>query len=139
WVFSWAQARFYLSGWYGIGTALEQLRTKTPDDYAFIKANASVFPFLPYVLQNAETSLSSSDLGVMSEYAKLVDDVAVRDRILGIIRDEYLRSEHMLSDFFGGSRDSRRPRLVKTLAMRAHGLARLHAHQIRLVREWREL
>ncbi len=139
WVFSWAQARFYITGWYGLGTALERLASETPADYAFLKANAANFPFLPYVLQNAETSLSSSDLDVMREYAELVEDAEVRERVFGIIRDEYLRTGRMLGDFFGGSRESRRPRLMKTLAMRAQGLDRLHAHQIRLVREWREL
>jgi len=139
WVFSWAQARFYISGWYGLGTALEKLAADTPADYAFLKANATTFPFLPYVLQNAETSLSSSDLGVMREYAGLVEDAEIRERVLGVIADEYARTERMLGEFFGSSRESRRPRLMKTLAMRAHGLARLHAHQIRLMREWREL
>ncbi len=139
WVFSWTQARFYLSGWYGLGAALERMAKERPEDYAFLKKNARTFSFLPYVLQNAETSLASADLGVMGEYASLVDDAAVRGRIMGVIRDEYERTETMLSDFFGGSRDARRPRLIKTLAMRADGLARLHAHQIHLVRKWRAM
>ncbi len=139
WVFSWTQARFYLSGWYGLGTALETLKTETPAEFTLLQSSASAFPFLPYVLQNAETSLSSANLDVMRQYAALVDDPEVRERVLGIIRDEYARTERMLSEFFGGSRESRRPRLMKTLTLRAHGLARLHAHQIRLVREWREL
>ncbi len=139
WVFSWAQARFYLSGWYGLGTALEALMTQKPEDYAFMKANAATFPFLPYVLQNAETSLSSSDLDVMRQYATLVDDVEIRERVLATIREEFERTERMLADFFGGSRESRRPRLMKTLTMRARGLARLHSHQIHLVHQWRAM
>ena len=30
WVFSWSQARFHLPGWYGVGTALDWLRPRTP-------------------------------------------------------------------------------------------------------------
>jgi phosphoenolpyruvate carboxylase len=30
WVFSWGQARFFLSGWYGVGTALHQLQQNEP-------------------------------------------------------------------------------------------------------------
>src|SRR5690606_16819992 len=49
WVFSWTQARFYLSGWYGLGAALERLEKESPADYAFLKQNSRTFSFLPYV------------------------------------------------------------------------------------------
>ena len=34
WVFSWSQARFFLSGWYGVGSALEPLQAQRPDEFA---------------------------------------------------------------------------------------------------------
>jgi phosphoenolpyruvate carboxylase len=135
WVFSWTQARFYLSGWYGLGTALERLSVNEPAAYSYLKKNAAAFPFLPYVLYNAETSISSSDLNVMEDYSSLCDNEEVRERIFSMIREEFEQTAGMLDDFFERSRDARRPRLVKTLALRAYGLARLHAHQVRLVRE----
>jgi phosphoenolpyruvate carboxylase len=63
----------------------------------------------------------------------------VRERIFGLIRGEFERTGAMLNDFFDREREERRPRLMRTLAMRARGLARLHAHQIALMRQWRSL
>ncbi|NJL28263.1 MAG: phosphoenolpyruvate carboxylase, partial [Thermoanaerobaculia bacterium] len=35
------------------------------------------------------------------------------------------------------ARDARRPRMLKTLELRADALRRLHEHQVRLLKEWR--
>ena len=51
--------------------------------------------------------------------------------------NEHQLTESMMDDFFEASRAKRRPRLVKTLDMRAEGLRRLHSRQIKLLRKWR--
>jgi len=139
WVFSWTQARFYLPGWFGVGTALERLQAEHPKEYAYLKKQRESWPFIRYVLYNAETSLASADLDIMNEYASLVSDAALRTSQFNRIKGEYRRTERMLEDFFGAPRAERRPRLTRTLAMRAEGLRRLHAIQIALLREWRDL
>jgi phosphoenolpyruvate carboxylase len=138
WVFSWTQARYYLSGWYGVGSALT--RMKETDSAAFVRLrdNIGAWPFVRYVLNNAETSLASADLELMAQYATLVPDEDVRNAFLERIGDEFRKTEAMLDACFGAPRAERRPRLVKTLAMRADGLRRLHTHQIALLRAWRE-
>ena len=45
----------------------------------------------------------------------------------------------MIDRFFGVEREQRRPRLSKTLDMRAAGLVKLHACQIELLKRWRGL
>jgi phosphoenolpyruvate carboxylase len=139
WVFSWTQARYYLPGWFGVGTALERLHDQHPNEYAFLKKHRETWPFIRYVLYNAETSLASADLDIMKDYASLVADTALRKAQFKRIEGEYRRTERMLEDFFGAPRAERRPRLTRTLTMRAEGLRRLHALQIVLLREWRGL
>lgn len=139
WVFSWAQARYYLPGWFGVGYALERLETENPAGFARLRESSGQWPFIRYVLYNAETSLASADLGIMERYAGLVDDKALRDSVFAHITREYQRTERMLDRFFGAPRAERRPRLMKTLRMRAEGLERLHQIQIALLREWRAL
>ena len=139
WVFSWTQARYYLPGWFGVGTALERLQAEHPREYAFLRKQRETWPFIRYVLYNAETSLASADLDIMKDYASLVPDTALRNAQFKRIKGEYRRTERMLEDFFGAPRAERRPRLTRTLAMRAEGLRRLHALQIALLREWRDL
>lgn len=139
WVFSWTQARYYLPGWFGVGTALERLRNEHEKDYEFLKRKSMAWPFVRYVLYNAETSLASADLDIMKQYASLVGDPALRKAQFHRIEREYHRTEDMLEDFFGAARAARRPRLTRTLAMRAEGLQRLHTTQVALLREWRGL
>jgi phosphoenolpyruvate carboxylase len=43
----------------------------------------------------------------------------------------------MMSLVFGGALEKRRPRMLKTLALRDSGLRALHVHQTKLLAEWR--
>ncbi len=137
WVFSWSQARYYLPGWYGVGTALARLEAESPNDFAYLREQLRTWPFMRYVLYNAETSQASADKELMHEYAQLVADTAIRDRIYGIIVGEWDRCESMIDKLFGRPRAERRPRMMKTLAMRDRGLRHLHQRQIALLRQSR--
>lgn len=138
WVFSWNQSRFYLPGWYGVGWALSRLREGDPAAFGCLKSRlAAGWPFLRYVLMNVETNLASADLGIMSQYATLVGDDAVRGRFLGRIVEEFERTREMLGVCFDRPAMDRRPRAAKTLALRADALRVLHQQQIDLLRRWR--
>ncbi len=139
WVFSWTQARYYLPGWYGVGSALDCLQREEPEMFRFLQENIGSAPFLRYVIYNVETSLASADLDVMKSYAQLVEDEDVRSTYFHRIEEEYNQTAAMIDRVLMKPREERRPRLVKTLAMRAQGLERLHEIQIQLLRQWREL
>lgn len=139
WVFGWAQARYYLPGWYGIGAALEALQREHPELFETLRSRVRGWPFVQYVLYNAETSLASADPDLMRAYAELVEDSSIRERQFGIVMAEYERSESLIDAVFGTPRADRRPRLMKTLDMRAQGLRRMHQRQLELLRRWRQL
>ncbi|MCB0616131.1 MAG: phosphoenolpyruvate carboxylase, partial [Phaeodactylibacter sp.] len=65
WVFSWNQARFNLTGWFGVGTALSQLQEQAPQHWETLHAAATDWPFLYYTLIEVETSLLNSDPVIM--------------------------------------------------------------------------
>jgi phosphoenolpyruvate carboxylase len=137
WVFSWSQARYYLPGWYGVGTALERLHKETPEDFDRLQNIVKTWPFIRYVLFNVETSQASANLELMWEYAELVSDEKVRKDVYNVIAEEWERCEQMIDKLFGLPRAERRPRMVKTLGMRDRGLRKLHRQQIDLLKEWR--
>lgn len=141
WVFSWSQARFYLSGWYGVGSALAALKDRTPDTFARLAAakRDERWPPLHYLISNAATALMTADPDVMRAYAALVDDDAVRGAILDGILAEYDRTRGLLEDMYGGPLERTRPRIHLSLAFRREGLLPLHARQIGLLRRWRAL
>ncbi len=140
WVFSWNQSRFYLPGWYGVGSALAKLCEADAPAFAELKASLNGgWPFLRYVFMNVETNLASTDREIMTQYAGLVADERVRADFSTRIMDEFERTHAMLTECFGRSTMDRRPRAAKTLALRADALRVLHHQQIGLLGRWRGL
>ena len=139
WVFSWTQARFYLPGWFGVGSALEALRRDDPAGFAAFKDALPQSTFLSYVLTNVETNLASANLELMHAYSTLVTDAALRCRFMDLISAEFTRTRLLLAELFDGEMAARRPRMAKTLQIREAPLRVLHQRQIALLRTWREL
>ena len=81
--------------------------------------------------------MASADLSIMQDYAQLVTDPQIRENIFGIISSEFERTKEQLRKVFGGSLEERRPRMGKTLQLRARALALLHEQQIATIKEWR--
>ena len=136
WVFSWNQSRFYLPGWYGAGTALASL---DEEEFKRLSADVRGWPFLHYLLTNVESSLASSDRDLMTAYASLVSDAAIREKVSAIIFAEWELTREMIDRLRGGAMATRRPRMSKTLNLRAEALRILHVQQIGLLKRWRGL
>lgn len=139
WVFSWGQSRFYLSGWYGVGSALEALAVRHPEQFSCIQRYLYVWAPLHYLLSNAATSIAAADSEVMSDYAMCVEDHDLRDRVFGKITEEFARTRLMLEQVYGGQLAERRPNINGMVDMRKEALRVLHRQQITLLRQWREL
>jgi phosphoenolpyruvate carboxylase len=137
WVFSWNQCRYYLPGWFGVGSALEALEKEQPEKFKTLQKDLRNYSFLYYVLSNVETNIASAELSIMRDYAELVTDTEIRKRIFGMISEEFERTREQLKKVFGASLDERRPRMGKTLLLRASALALLHEQQIETIRDWR--
>lgn len=138
WVFSWTQSRFYIPGWYGVGSALKELRDQHPDGFETLRKNLPDSVLFNYVFTNVETNLASAKPCLMQDYAALVQDTTLRDRILGTILAEYQLTQALLNELLIGTMEQRRPRMFKTLEIREAPLTILHHQQIELIREWRK-
>lgn len=139
WVFSWTQSRFYIPGWYGVGSALRDLKSTDPAGFEILRDSISGSVFLSYVFTNVETNLASAKPCLMNDYSALVQNKDLRDRILGTILNEYHLTRDLLAEIFHGTMEERRPRMAKTLAIREAPLTVLHHQQIALIRDWRSL
>jgi phosphoenolpyruvate carboxylase len=137
WVFSWTQARYYLPGWFGVGSALAELKKISEQDFAELKEALNHSTFLSYVLTNVETNLASANLDLMHSYAELVTDSKIRALFTEKITAEFELTRNLLTELFDGSMDDRRPRMAKTLEIREAPLKVLHHQQIALLKEWR--
>ncbi len=98
WVFSWAQCRLMLPGWYGFGSAVEAWLKQNPDGLATLQAMYADWPFFRSLLSNMDMVLSKADLAIASRYADLVTDAALRKAIFSRIRGEFeLTCSHLLA------------------------------------------
>ena len=89
WVFSWAQCRLMLPGWYGFGSAVNQWLAANPDGLPLLQEMYREWPFFRTQLSNMDMVLSKSSIAIASRYADLVEDAELRESIFGRIRAEH--------------------------------------------------
>jgi len=105
WVFSWAQCRLMLPGWYGFGSAITTWLDENPDKGpAHLQAMYRDWPFFRTQLSNMDMVLAKSSIAIASRYAELVEDKRLRREIFGRIRDEWRASIDALLTISGNEK-----------------------------------
>ena len=131
WVFAWAQNRVNLPGWYGLGTALEQVADERGIDE--LRTMRDEWPFFATVIESAELSLVKADMLVGERYLEL----GQRDDLAGAIIDEYIRSERMVREVTGGPLLGERELLRRAVELRDPYVDALSFLQARFLAELR--
>lgn len=139
WVFSWAQCRLMLPGWYGFGSAVESWIKEHPDrGMPFLQELCREWPFFRTLLSNMDMVLAKSSIAIASRYAELVPDVALRESIFGRIRREWHCSIEMLLNIMGQERLLQsNPLLERSIRNRFPYLDPLNHVQVELLKEHR--
>lgn len=88
WVFAWSQNRSGLTGWFGIGHALQ----RGIDEYGLdaMREMARDWPFFAAMTDDVEMLLAKSDLGIFERYSQLAGDL--HEAMYPGIAEEFLRS-----------------------------------------------
>ena len=98
WVFSWAQCRLMLPGWYGFGSAVKAYIAANPETgLERLRDMYKSWPFFRTLLSNMDMVLAKSSLAIASRYAQLVADVQLRERIFSAISREWKESVDALN------------------------------------------
>lgn len=138
WVFSWAQCRVMLPGWYGFGSAVSQWLAENPDGLALLRRMRRAWPFFRALLSNMEMVLSKTDLAIAARYAELVSDEALRDAVFGRISDEWrITRDHVLAITEQGELLTDNPALARSIRNRAAYIDPLNHVQIAMLRRHR--
>ncbi|TPG20863.1 phosphoenolpyruvate carboxylase [Sphingomonas koreensis] len=133
WVFSWAQARVMLPGWYGVGQAIAAF-----EDKALLAEMAQGWPLFAATLANMEQVLAKSDIGIAERYAALVEHAPLRDRIFGAISDGWRKTHDGLLDITRQSRLlEKHPKLETSIRLRLPYIEPLNLLQIELMKRHR--
>lgn len=138
WVFSWTQSRFYLPGWYGVGSALDRLHQEKPDDFQRLAETIASSTLPRYIFTSVETNLMSANLELMHSYASLVEEEDLRKTFMDKIETEFQLTRTHLGKLFPRPIHARRPRYAKTLHLRDQPLSILHQQQVELLKAWRK-
>jgi len=132
WVFSWAQARVMLPGWYGVGQAMRSA------DVGLLREMLDAWPFFRATVDNLEMVLSKSDLGVAARYLTLVKDAKLGEVLFGRIRDMWLATQDCLLTVTGQSRLlEKHPALDQSIRLRLPYIEPLNLLQVELLRRHR--
>src|SRR6056297_2524329 len=99
WVFSWAQSRHALPGWYGLGSGLEALAGEMGD--ATLVEMTENWPFVRTVLDDAEMAMSKADLDIASRYAGLAGKIG--EQVFPLIDAEFERTRSWICTLKGQS------------------------------------
>ncbi|PKO94203.1 MAG: phosphoenolpyruvate carboxylase [Betaproteobacteria bacterium HGW-Betaproteobacteria-10] len=138
WVFSWAQCRLMLPGWYGFGSAVDSYLQANSDGMTTLRRMLKAWPFFKSLLSNMDMVLAKTDLAIASRYAELVSDSALRERIFSQIKAEWtLTRQHLLAileqdDFLADN-----PLLKRSLQLRSPYMDPLNHLQVELLKRYR--
>jgi phosphoenolpyruvate carboxylase len=133
WVFSWAQARVMLPGWYGVGQALHAFA-----DQSLLREMMEAWPFFRATLDNLEMVLAKSDMGIAARYAVLVEDRGLADRIFNRIRSDWSTTHDSLLGITRQSRLlERNPALDASIRLRLPYIEPLNFLQVELLKRYR--
>lgn len=138
WVFGWMQSRHGVPGWFGVGWALERLAARSPDGEAMLRRMFGELRIFQDLLSNVEIGMAKADLGIARRYASLVADAGLRERVFGLIEEEFERTRRMLLRVTGQSRLlERNPVLARSIRLRNPYVDPMSLVQVDLLRRKR--
>ena len=133
WVFSWAQARVMLPGWYGVGHALAAF-----PDKALLADMTSGWPWFAATLGNLEMVLAKSDLRVARTYLPLVEDQGLARTTFDRIADGWrLTHDGLLTATGQADLLDRNPSLGASIRLRLPYIEPLNLLQVELLKRYR--
>ena len=139
WVFSWAQCRVMLPGWYGFGAAVKAfVERHGPDGKALLARMWCEWPFFRAMLSNLDMLLAKADMSVAARYKELLADGVLADRIFGRIHGEFESTTAALFEITGSTTFlTSNPALARSIRNRFPYLDPLNHLQLELLRRHR--
>ena len=134
WAFAWSQARFFLPGWYGVGTGLDA--ALAAHGHAAVESMLARWPFFSGLLDDVEQQLATTDLEIASFYAQLAEPGLAS--YLAPVQAEYTRTVEHLLRLKGESRllDGD-PTIQRAIKLRNPYVDPMHLMQVDLLQRWR--
>jgi phosphoenolpyruvate carboxylase len=102
WVFAWSQNRHLLTGWYGLGYAIDDfLAARGAAGLKLLRGMFVKSPGFRLAVDEVEKSLYLADMRVGEHYAALVPDRVGAERLFALIRHEHQRTSKVMLELAG--------------------------------------
>jgi phosphoenolpyruvate carboxylase len=133
WVFGWTQCRVMLPGWFGCGSAFDDL-----GDKGLLVEMYERWPFFRSVVDNLGMVLAKADLDIGARYAEVLVEPKLRVRIFDRIAAELALTADWHSRITGSPDPlANNPTLARSIRNRYPYLDPLHVMQVGLLRRHR--
>jgi phosphoenolpyruvate carboxylase len=97
WVFAWSQNRHLITGWYGLGSALQSfIDVRGEVGLALLRRLFATSPLFRLVVDEVEKALYLTDLDIARCYASLVAEPSKGEAVIGAVREEYERTRRQI-------------------------------------------
>jgi len=138
WVFGWMQSRHAVPAWFGVGHALERFVNRDCANESLLCEMMRGFPLFSDLIRNVELAMSKADLTIARLYAELVPDAGLRERVWGLLVDEFERTRRMLLSITGqGELLKGNPVLARSIRLRNPYVDPMSLEQVELLRRKR--
>ncbi|WP_196502899.1 phosphoenolpyruvate carboxylase [Aestuariivirga litoralis] len=102
WVFAWSQNRHLLTGWFGLGYALDDfLSARGGDGLKLLREMFVKSPGFRLAIDEVEKSLFLADMKVAEQYASLVQNRNDAERLFALISHEHRRTSKVILELSG--------------------------------------
>jgi phosphoenolpyruvate carboxylase len=138
-VLAWSQNRHIITGWYGVGSALQSfMEVRGPDGEAMLGRMFAESRLFRLIIDEVEKTLMIVDLDIARDYSGLVAEPETRQTIFPMIEREYWLAAEMVKKVTGEAQiGDRFPRLRQTLADRLPTINEVNREQVELLRRFR--
>jgi len=101
WVFAWTQSRYLLPAWYAAGTAFSKFVNDDPARLETLRTMYREYSFFKSLIDNLQMALGKADLMIARQYAGMIEDGTIKNRIFMQIEEEYAKTQAMILSITG--------------------------------------
>lgn len=140
WVFAWTQSRYLFPAWYAAGTGLQSFYQGKEENLKVLQDMYNNYPFFSTLIDTVQMAVAKADMNISKQYTYMVKDEEVRNRIVGLIKEEYKLTKDLLLKVTGQQEIlDNVPVIQESIRLRNPYVDPLSYLQVLLLSELREL
>jgi phosphoenolpyruvate carboxylase len=140
WVFAWTQSRYLFPAWYAAGTGLQSYYQDKEENMVQLQQMYENWSFFRMMIDSLQMAMAKADLLIAREYADMIRNKTISERIFDCINQEYELTASLLLKITGQQEIlDNVPVIQESIRLRNPYVDPLSYMQVQLLTELREL